>query len=98
MTSYAYPMDYSVSKRLSLIASHPKQYIYAGIEDGTLYRIEIVDEKNILFSLIKKEDGLNCIGECMNVLYVEESGEEFVVIGGDMSDGAVVRVFSNTEE
>jgi len=98
MTSYAYPTDYSASKRSSLIASHPKQYIYAGIEDGTLYRIEIVDEKNILFTLIQKENGLNCIGECMNVLCVEETGEEFIIIGGDMSDGAVIKVLSNMEE
>ena len=45
MTSYAYPMDASILKRSSLIASHPKQYVYAGIEDGTLYRIEIINEK-----------------------------------------------------
>ncbi|PKK67422.1 hypothetical protein RhiirC2_751761 [Rhizophagus irregularis] len=93
MTSYAYPMDASILKRSSLIESHPKQYVYAGIEDGTLYRIEIIDEKNIIFSLIQKENGLNCIGECMSVLCVEEeSGEEFIIVGGDMSDGAVVKV------
>jgi hypothetical protein len=98
MTSFAYPMDTSVLKRSSLIASHPNQYVYAGIEDGTLYRIEIIDEKNIVFSLIQEENGLNCIGECMSVLCVEEeSGDEFIIIGGDMSDGAVVKV-SNMEE
>ncbi|CAG8451476.1 8190_t:CDS:10 [Funneliformis mosseae] len=97
MTSFAYPMDESASKRSCLIASHPKQYIYAGFEDGTLYRIEIIDERNILFSLIHKENGLNRIGVCMTVLSVEES-EEFIVIGGDMSDGAVVKVLSNMEE
>ncbi|CAI2179449.1 1570_t:CDS:10 [Funneliformis geosporum] len=98
MTSFAYPMDKPESKRSGLIASRPKQYIYAGFEDGTLYRIEIINERNILFSLIHKENGLNRIGVCMIVLSVEEESEEFIVIGGEMSDGAVVKVLSNMEE
>ncbi|CAG8557410.1 10090_t:CDS:10 [Dentiscutata erythropus] len=84
MTAFAYPADAFVSKHSS------QQYVYAGKENGDFYRIDIISDVQIVYTLLQK--GLNSIGTAMSVLCFDPNVGEFVIISGEMSDGAVVLV------
>ncbi|RHZ88816.1 hypothetical protein Glove_21g356 [Diversispora epigaea] len=90
MTSFAYPMDESVLKRTAALPLSPKQYVYAGMETGYLYRIDIISEKSIVFTLLQDENFINPIGTGMTVLCLDPEIGDFIIFSGEMSDGAVV--------
>ncbi|CAG8447000.1 2401_t:CDS:10 [Diversispora eburnea] len=89
MTSFAYPMDASVLKRTAALPLSPKQYIYAGMESGYLYRIDIISERSIVFTLLHDEKFINPIGTGMTVLCLDPEIGDFIIFSGEMSDGAV---------
>ncbi|CAG8587532.1 18234_t:CDS:10, partial [Acaulospora morrowiae] len=90
MTAFAYPMDTSVLKRAAALPHSPKQYVYAGMENGGLYRIDIMSEKSIEFTLVRN-DGINPVGSTMTSLCLDPEIGDIIIIGGDMCDGAVVK-------
>lgn len=92
VTSYAYPMDASVLKRTAALPLSPKQYVYVGMENGSLYRIDIISERSIVFTLIQDEKSINPVGSGMTVLCLDPEIGDFVIFSGEMSDGAVVMV------
>lgn len=44
MTAFAYPADVPVSKQTLSPPDSSQQYVYAGVENGDLYRIDIISE------------------------------------------------------
>ncbi|CAG8511065.1 14111_t:CDS:10, partial [Acaulospora colombiana] len=90
MSAFAYPMDTSVLKRTAAFSQSPNQYVYAGMENGGLYRIDIISEKSIGFTLVRSE-GINPVGSSMTTLCLDPEIGDFVLLSGDMSDGVVVR-------
>ncbi|CAG8443521.1 152_t:CDS:10, partial [Cetraspora pellucida] len=91
VTAFAYPADAYASKQ----ASSSQQYVYAGVENGDLYRIDINSDAQIEYTLLRK--GLNSIGTAMTVLCYDLSVGDFVILSGEMSDGAVVLVCPNSK-
>ncbi|CAG8609261.1 10589_t:CDS:10 [Cetraspora pellucida] len=91
VTAFAYPADAYASKQ----ASSSQQYVYAGVENGDLYRIDINSDVQIEYTLLRK--GLNSIGTAMTVLSFDLNVGDFVILSGEMSDGAVVLVCPNSK-
>lgn len=90
MTAFAYPADEYASKRTSLLPHSSQQYVYAGVENGDFYRIDITSDAQIVYTLLRK--GLNSIGTAMSMLCFDPNVGDFVIISGEMSDGAVALV------
>ncbi|RIB28919.1 hypothetical protein C2G38_2156762 [Gigaspora rosea] len=87
MTAFAYPADEYVPKRTSLLPHSSQQYGYAGVENGDFYRIDITSDVQIVYILLQK--GLNSNGTVMTMLCFDPDVGDFVIISGEMSDGAV---------
>ncbi|CAG8553228.1 375_t:CDS:10, partial [Paraglomus occultum] len=66
-------------------------YLYAGLEDGSLYRIDIESRTSIKFNLLS-ENELNPIAPAMATFTRATDGKDVIIISGEMSDGAVVTV------
>ncbi|CAG8509543.1 1079_t:CDS:10, partial [Scutellospora calospora] len=90
MTAFAYPADVSVSKQTLSPPHSSQQYVYAGVENGDLYRIDIISDIKIVYTLLRS--GLNAIGTAMAALCFDPNVGNFVILSGEMSDGAVVLI------
>ena len=66
-------------------------YLYAGLEDGSLYRIDVESSTSIKFNLLS-ENELNPIAPAMATFTRATDGKDVIIISGEMSDGAVVTV------
>ncbi|CAG8692688.1 7584_t:CDS:2, partial [Racocetra fulgida] len=75
-------------QELGRLASSSQQYVYAGTENGDLYRIDIISDVQIEYTLL--QNGLNSIGTAMTMLCFDPNFGDFVILSGEMSDGTVV--------